>query len=128
MYVPPIILFLVIFAMVLFLLSKIKVNTTPEPEPEKEPDLPLRFYDGPLDGVNSMVHAYREKYYAPFIPEDEDDRETIGRLELPGGHVMEMYKNHWAMYEPVGDEGEYILTKTLTQEEAEELHERGELD
>ena len=84
------------------------VPKTHTPEPEEK--FPVKFYGGPIDGVNTEIEALLPRIYIPHMPEDYE-----GEVVRVGN--MEMREPLYAKYEAIGTEGDYIYRDDLTREE-----------
>ena len=87
-------------------------------EEEQASMLAVRFHGGPLDGYVEEASRRKPSYFVPHAP-DMESEEEVKMIPMPGG--MMAVEPVYAVYEAIGDEGDYFFVKDVDQEEAIKL-------
>ena len=95
------------------------VEETEESE-ESESLIPIKFFGGPLNGIEQKVATLKPHLFHPHVNKDEEGRSIAAYTKSPTGEDIVVFDAVYGKYDLVGDTGSYFFDRDLDQEEVVE--------
>lgn len=103
---------IIILLLASILFQKINSYTDTKLAPKPTPMIPIRFFNGPLDGHTEEVSEVKPSFFWPHIGDEED---TEDRTMMIGG--LPVIEPVYAKYEGVGTDGDYFYREDISRDE-----------